>query len=56
MDTKGTFRVRQCAAQFLLEEDRHGWHIIESLDSFEQANQAIDEYRRDGHQIEWYGH
>ena len=53
MATKGTFRIRQCAAEFLVEEDRYGWHIIENLHSFEEANKAIEEYRRDGHTINW---
>jgi len=55
METKGKFRIRQTGYEFVLEEDRHGWHIIESLFSWRDVDQALEEYRADGHEIEFHG-
>jgi hypothetical protein len=51
-ETKGTFRIRQVAAMFVIEELRHGsWHIIESVYHHWQAEEAAKEYRADGHTV-----
>jgi hypothetical protein len=52
METKGTFRIRQVADGFVVEELRWGaWHIVEGLDHHWQAVEAANEYRRDGHTV-----
>lgn len=49
---KGKFRTRQTGYEFVLEELRNGnWHIIESLFSWQDVDQAIQEYSKDGHDI-----
>jgi hypothetical protein len=51
-ETKGTFRIRQVAAMYVVEELRWGtWHIIEGLDHHWQALEAAAEYRADGHTV-----
>lgn len=50
--TKGKFRTRQTGYEFVLEEMRNGtWYIIERLYSWHEVDQAIKEYKADGHEI-----
>jgi hypothetical protein len=45
MTKLGDYRVRQVARMFVVEQFRwSGWHIIESLSSWDQAERAARDY------------